>query len=47
MAVKHVYITRAETVEAGKPTIQGAYFSITQAKLMFANENLEFETVEI
>jgi len=33
-------------VEAGKLSLQGAYFSIIQAKLMFANENLEFETVE-
>lgn len=36
-----------EKVEAGKLSLQGAYFSIIQAKLMFANENLEFETVEV
>ena len=36
-----------EKVEAGKLSLQGAYFSIIQAKLMFANEKLEFETVEV
>ena len=36
-----------EKVEAGKLSLQGAYFSIIQAKLMFANDALEFETVEI
>ena len=33
-------------VEAGKLNIQGAYFSIIQAKLMFANDDMVFETVE-
>lgn len=36
-----------EKVEAGKLSLQGAYFSIIQAKLMFANDALEFETVEV
>ncbi len=36
-----------EKVEAGKLDLQGAYFSIIQAKLMFANEKMEFETVEV
>ena len=36
-----------QKVEAGKLSLQGAYFSIIQAKLMFANEDLEFETVEV
>ena len=34
-------------VEAGKLKLQGAYFSIIQAKLMLANDDLEFETVEV
>jgi len=34
-------------VKAGKPSHQGAYFSIIQAKPMFANDKLEFKTVEI
>ncbi len=36
-----------EKVEAGKLSLQGAYFSIIRAKLMFANEKLEFETVKV
>lgn len=36
-----------EKVEAGKLSLQGAYFSIIQAKLMFADENLNFETIEV
>jgi carbonic anhydrase len=36
-----------EKVDAGKLSLQGAYFSIIQAKLMFANDDLEFETVEV
>ena len=36
-----------EKVDAGKLTLQGAYFSIIQAKLMFANEALEFEVVDV
>ena len=36
-----------EKVEAGKLNLQGAYFSIIQAKLLFANDDLEFETVEV
>ena len=34
-------------VEAGKLKLQGAYFSIIQAKLMLANDDLEFETIEV
>jgi len=33
-------------VEAGKLSLQGAYFSIIEAKLMFANAELEFEVIE-
>lgn len=36
-----------EKVNAGKLSLHGAYFSIIQAKLMFANDDLEFETVEV
>ena len=36
-----------EKVDAGKLTLQGAYFSIIQAKLMFAKEALEFEVVDV
>lgn len=36
-----------EKVEAGKLALQGAYFSIIQAKLMFANDDLNFEVVEV
>jgi len=36
-----------EKVDSGKLVLQGAYFSIIQAKLMLANDELEFETVEV
>jgi len=35
-----------EAVESGQLTLQGAYFSIIQAKLMMANETGEFELIE-
>jgi len=35
-----------EAVENGQLTLQGAYFSIIQAKLMMANEAGEFELIE-
>jgi len=34
-------------VEAGTLKLQGAYFSITQAHLMLANDEMEFETVDV
>ena len=36
-----------EKVEAGDLLLQGAYFSIIQARLMLADEELKFETVEV
>lgn len=35
-----------DAVESGQLTLQGAYFSIIQAKLMLANEAGEFELIE-
>ena len=34
-------------MEAGTLALQGAYFSIIQARLMLANDALEFETIEV
>ena len=35
-----------DAVESGQLSLQGAYFSIIQAKLMMANEQGEFELIE-
>jgi len=34
-------------MDAGTLALQGAYFSIIQARLMLANDALEFETIEV
>ena len=36
-----------DAVESGQLSLQGAYFSIIQAKLMMANEQGEFELIEV